>query len=101
MEFTNIVNVEEKGELEEFIEVLKLLEKRHDVKSVEITIGELPEGKRSRGFSRLSDGITKRRYTIEKMVMIDGREYSLIEVEREGRALSMLLLKANNSAKWN
>ncbi|URZ04705.1 Tn7-like element transposition protein TnsE [Clostridium felsineum] len=32
--------------------------------------------------------------------MIDDRECSLIEVEREGRALSMLMLKAEGTVNW-
>lgn len=100
LEFSNISNIKEKGELEEFVEILKLLEKKHDIRSVDIIIGELPEGRIGKRFSRLKDGITKRRYAIGKIIMMNGREYSLIEVEREDKALSMLLLKANNKVKW-
>ncbi|RXI48180.1 hypothetical protein DP130_08805 [Clostridium tetani] len=99
LEFTNIANVQEKGELKEFIEILKLLEKRIDVKSVEIIIGDLPEGRKR--FSRLSDGTTNRKYAIGKITMMDGRECSLMEVEREDKALSMLLLKSSRYTKWN
>lgn len=101
LEFTNLYNVQEKGELEVFVEILKLLEKRNDVKSVEIIIAELQEGKKGKRFSRLSDGITKRRYAIGKIVIMDGREYSLIEIERETRSLSMLILKVNTYVNWN
>lgn len=101
LKFTNIANVEEKGELEEFIEILKLLEKRSNIKSVEIIIGDLPEGRKGKRFSRLSDGITYRRYAIGKIVMTNGMECSLIEVERQEKSLSMLLLKCNNSVNWN
>lgn len=100
LEFTNISNVEAKGELEEFIEVLKLLEKRSDIRSINITIGELPEGRNGKRFSRLSDRITKRKYAIGKIVKIDGKECVLIEIEREDKALSMLILKANNLVNW-
>ena len=100
LEFTSIDKVEEKGELAEFVEVLKLLEKRPNVKSVNIIIGELPEGKRGKRFSRLSDGITRRKYAIGQVIMRDERECSLIDVEREDRALSMLILKANGRANW-
>lgn len=100
LEFTNISKVEEKGELQEFIEVLKLLQKRRDIKSVDIIVGDLPEGRTGKRFSRLNDGITKRRYAIGRIVMMDGSEYSLIEIEREDRALSMLILKARNNTKW-
>lgn len=101
LEFTSITNVQEKGELEEFIEILKLLEKRHTVKSVEIIIGGLPEGIKGKRFSKLSDGVTKRKYAIGKINMMDGRECSLIEIERENKSLSMLILKAINNVKWN
>lgn len=100
LEFTNISKVEEKGELQEFIEVLKLLQKRRDIKSVDIIVGNLPEGRTGKRFSRLSDGITKRRYAIGKISMMNGRECSLIEVEREDRALSMLLIKLNSKVNW-
>ncbi|NFS20902.1 hypothetical protein FDE82_01965 [Clostridium botulinum] len=100
LEFINIANVEVKGELEEFIDILKLLEKRIEVKSVKIIIGDLPEGRKGKRFSRLSDGITKRRYAIGRIIMIDNREYSIIEVEREDRALSMLFLKSSNKVDW-
>lgn len=52
-------------------------------------------------FSRLSDGITNRKYAIGKITMMDGRECSLMEVERENKALSMLLLKSSRYIKWN
>lgn len=97
LEFRNLAEIKEKGELQEFIEVLKLLEKRHAVKSVDIIIDNLPEGKR---FSKLNDGIRKRKYAIGKIIMVDGRENCLIEIEREDKALSMLILKANNLANW-
>ncbi|GAA0752042.1 Tn7-like element transposition protein TnsE [Clostridium sartagoforme] len=100
LEFSSISGIKEKGELEEFVEVLKLLEKKHDIRSVDIIIGELPEGRIGKRFSRLKDGITKRRYAIGKLTMLSGREYSLIEVEREDKALSMLLLKSNSEVKW-
>lgn len=100
LEFTSIDKVEEKGELDEFVEVLKLLEKRDDIRKVNIIIGELPEGKRSKRFSRLSDGVTRRKYAIGKVIMRDGRECSLIDVEREDRALSMLILKADGKVDW-
>ncbi|WP_346961567.1 Tn7-like element transposition protein TnsE [Clostridium sp.] len=97
LEFKTLDSVVVKGELEEFIEVLKLLEKRADIKKVEIIVGELPDGRK---FSRLKDGITGRRYIIGKITMGDGREYSLIEVEREDKSLSILILTGNKLVKW-
>jgi len=45
--------------------------------------------------------VTRRRYAIGKVVMMDGRENCLIEVEREYKALSMMVLKSNVSINWN
>jgi hypothetical protein len=100
LEFKNVDKVEEKGELTEFIDILKLLQKRHNIKTVEVITGELPEGKKGKRFARLSDGVTRRRYAIGKVAMMDGRECSLIEAEREGRALSMLILKSQKLMNW-
>lgn len=104
LEFNNIsdLKVEGKGEIEEFIEVLKLLQNRSSIKSVDIIIGNLPEGRKGKRFSKLKDGFTKRKYAIGKIVMVDGRTCSLIEVERENKALSMLLLKTTDKyVNWN
>ncbi|WP_125006164.1 Tn7-like element transposition protein TnsE [Clostridium tagluense] len=100
LEFISLENVEVHGQLEEFVEILMLLRKRYYIKSVDIIIGELQESRNGKRFSRLSDGISKRKYAIGKITMIDGRECSLIEVEREGRALSMLLIKSNDFVHW-
>lgn len=101
LEFNTINKIEAKGELEEFVEILRLLEKEPNVKLVKVIIGELPEGRKGKRFARLSDGVTRRKYAIGEIDMIDGNECSLIEVEREDRALSMLMLKANNNVNWN
>lgn len=97
LQFANISEIKEQGELKEFIQVLRLLEKRNDIRSVEIIIGELPPGRK---FSILSDGITKRKYAIGKLVMSDDTECSLIEVERDGNVLSTLILKVNILVNW-
>lgn len=34
-------------------------------------------------------------------MIVDRREYSLIEIERETRSLSMLILKVNTDINWN
>lgn len=95
LEFTNLSKVEEKGELQEFIEVLRLLEKRELIRSVDIIIDSLPGGNKGKKFSKLSDGIRMRRYAIGKVNMIYDRQIYMVDIERENRALSMLLLKWN------
>lgn len=78
--------------------MLKLLEKESVVAKVDIIVGDLPG---DRIFSKLNDGITRRRYAIWKVMIVDRREYSLIEIERETRSLSMLILKVNTDINWN
>lgn len=101
LEFINVTQIEVKGELQEFIKILRQLEKRNDIKSISTIVGDLPEGIFGKRFSKLRDGITERRYVIGEIVMISGKEFSLIEVEREDKALSMLLLEMNRSIKSN
>lgn len=100
LEFSNLEKVEVKGELEEFIEVLKHLKERPDVKSVEIVVGELPGGTKGKKFSRLQNGFTKRKYVIGKLVMLNEKEICLIEVEREERSLSMIIMKSIILMNW-
>ncbi len=100
LEFKNIAKINEKGELEEFIEILRLLEKREDVKSVEVIIGELSAASHGKKFSLLNDGITKRKYAIGKICMINGREISFIDIEREDKSLSMLVLRSHQTINW-
>ncbi|MBU3098079.1 MULTISPECIES: Tn7-like element transposition protein TnsE [Clostridium] len=97
LEFKNLAEFKDKGELQEFIEMLRLIEKREAIKTIDIIINQIPKGKK---FSKLNDRITRRRYAIGKIIMVDGRENCLIEVEREDKALSMLLLKANKQISW-
>ena len=101
LEFNNIENMQTIGELEDFIDVLKLLRKKSTISSIEILINVLPEGIFRRKFARLSNGITRRKYAIGKIIMRDGKECSLIEIERENKSLSMLILKVNEHIKWN
>jgi len=77
--------------------MLKRLEKEQEVDNVEIIVGELPGYK---AFSTLSDGETRRKYAIGRITMVDGAERSIIDIEREGRALSMLILKAQGKVNW-
>ncbi len=97
LEFSSLDRVSIKGELENFIDMLKQLEKELDVANVEIIIGELTG---YRAFSTLRDGETRRKYAIGKIIMIDGTERSIIDIEREGRALSMLILKVQGKVNW-
>ncbi|WP_040327629.1 Tn7-like element transposition protein TnsE [Clostridium ihumii] len=94
LEFSSLDKTSIKGDLENFIEMLKQLKKEPNV---EIIVGELPG---YRAFSTLSDGETRRKYAIGKITMIDGTERSIIDIEREGRSLSILVLKVQDKVNW-
>ncbi len=97
LEFSSLDKISIKGELENFIEMLNQLKKEPSVDNVEIIVGELPG---YRAFSTLSDGETRRKYAIGKITMVDGTERSIIDIEREGRALSILVLKVQEKVNW-
>lgn len=97
IEMSNVDVGQVNGELKEFIEVLNKLKSMHGIKSVQINIVELPLGRK---FSYLNNGVTRRRCVIGKVVTSDGEEHSLIEVEREGKSLSMLIITTNRQVDW-
>lgn len=99
IEFTNLSDITIKGELEEFIEILRFLDLKPNIAKVEIIIDYLPEIKGYK-FEKLSDGVTRRRYAIGKITMMNGSENSLIEIERQEKSLSMLLLQASYKVNW-
>ncbi|TCO71813.1 Tn7-like element transposition protein TnsE [Marinisporobacter balticus] len=100
IEYKNVEDVSIQGELEEFIEIMKLLKNKPNIKDVQLVIKDLPEGKKGKKFSKLHDGENKRQYVVGKITMNNGKEVSLIEVEREERSLSILLLYAVKAINW-
>ncbi len=101
IEYEGMEEQDFKGELEEFKEILGLLREKPDVIAVNGKTYYLQEGIKGKKFSKLSDGITKRRYAVGEIVMENGMEYRLIEVERENKSLSMLLLYSREQVEWH
>lgn len=85
------------GELKGFIQVLNLLKNIREIKSIQFKIINLPLGRK---FSFLSDGITRRRCVVVKMY-IRGLRYTVLEVERERKTLSILLFRATSNRVSN
>jgi len=77
------------GELKGFIEVLNILRTMEGIKSVEINVVKLPLGRK---FSYLSDGVTRRRCLIGKIISNLDKKFILLEVERETKAISTLII---------
>lgn len=95
-----LYEIQIQGELQDFINVLKILEQYPEVKGIRVVIDVLPEGNGERKFSRLNDGITKRRYVLAEIHMVNGKRFNIIEIEREGRSLSTLILSSNSFVNW-
>ena len=99
LEFVKPQDVHITGELNEFIQIIKLLERKSDIEKIDVLIDNLPIGNGGK-FARLDDEYTPRKYIFCKIIMKDNRERMLIEVERENKALSTLILKADREQIW-
>ncbi|NFO88595.1 hypothetical protein FDC58_15515 [Clostridium botulinum] len=77
-------------ELESFILNLRKLEGLDWIRTVNIKIVNLPLGRK---FSYLNNGLDRRRCVIAEIIKTNGDVFGIIEVERDGRSLSTLILK--------
>lgn len=68
-----------------------------EVKSLQNTYvkGELTDI-RDRSFTFLDDGITSRKYIVAYVRLRNGKEFALLEVERTGRSLSLMIFTVAN-----
>jgi hypothetical protein len=89
------------GKLQDFINVLKILEQYPIVSSIRVIIDVLPEGKGEREFIFLNDGVTRRKNVIAEVYLISGKRFNIIEVERESRSLSTLILSSSEHWDFN
>lgn len=92
--------IKAQGELLDFINVLKVLEQYPDVKAIQAFTDVLPEGMGERKYRKLSDGITNRSYVIAEVFMMNGARFNIIEVEREHRPLSTIILSSSSEQNW-
>ncbi|MGY1423458.1 Tn7-like element transposition protein TnsE [Bacillus cereus] len=92
LEHQMLHEIQAQGELQDFINVLKIMERHSQVRAIRAFIDVLPDGLSERKFTKLSDGITKRCYVIAEVYMTDGRRFNIVEIERENRSLSTLIL---------
>lgn len=87
------------GELGEFIKVMKVLQDFPEVQSINIIQGSLKEFSNTKRFVYLSNGVTERKYVIAELKLFSGKEISMIEIEREERAISTLMAFINNKER--
>ncbi|MGC4378317.1 Tn7-like element transposition protein TnsE [Fictibacillus sp. Mic-4] len=101
LETKSLYDIQVQGELGEFIRVLKVLENYPEVQSINVIQGSLKEFSSTKRFVYLSDGMTARKYVIAEIKLFPNKEVSVIEVEREDRALSTLICFIKNQANKN
>ncbi|HFR4221556.1 hypothetical protein [Bacillus sp. A260] len=94
LEHKMLHEIQTQGELQDFINVLKITEQHPQVRTIKVVIDVLPDGTDERKFTKLTDGITKRCYVIAEVYMVNRRRFSIIEIERENHSLSILILSS-------
>lgn len=101
IEKKSVYEIEAKGELRDFLNVLKVLEEYQEIKAISVSSGVLPIGNEKRKFSYLEDGVTRRKYILAIIELLNGRHYRVLEIERETHSLSMLILLSTKvSLEW-
>lgn len=84
-------------EFNSFINVLEIIKNNQNIELLEYYIVNLPLGSK---FSYLNYSVQRRKGIIAKIMNYNKKEYILLEVERENRKLSTLLLDNNSDIKW-
>lgn len=84
------------GELGQFIKVLKVMQDNYPQIKINYYIGELPKGKRNKKFTYLYDNLTPRKYLMVTIILENKDVVHLLEIERQGKSLSILKLFSNN-----
>lgn len=97
IENQSLQQVQAEGEFGEFVHILEELEDYKEVQFINIQLSSLPIGDGKRVFIYLEDGITPRRYALAIVSLFNGKELKVLEVERENRALSILILSSTVS----
>ncbi|MEC1180494.1 Tn7-like element transposition protein TnsE [Metasolibacillus meyeri] len=100
LEQLSLMDIQIDGELGEFIKVMRVLQDFPEVQSINIIQGSLKEFSDTKRFVYLSDGVTERKYVIAEVYLLNGRDFKIIEVEREFFSLSILILSSSGIYKW-
>lgn len=85
-------------EFEDFIYILRELENLNLVKKINLSFVELPLGRK---FSYLSNGIDRRKCLVAEVYKINGDILLIIEVQREDKLLSTLILEGYSKKLLN
>ncbi|WP_404406848.1 Tn7-like element transposition protein TnsE [Jeotgalibacillus malaysiensis] len=101
IEQQSLMDLQIEGELGGFIKVMRIMRNFAEVKSINIVQGSLKEFSRTKRFVYLSDCVTERKYVIAVVFLSNGRQFNIVEVERDNRSLSILILSSNISQEWS
>lgn len=96
LEQQSLMNIQIVGELGEFIKVMREVQDFSEVQSINIIQGSLKDFSNTKRYIYLSDGVTERKYVIAEITLFSNKEVSVIEIERENKALSSLILFFGN-----
>lgn len=96
LEQQGLTDIQIDGELGEFIKAMKVLQEYEELQSINVIQGSLKEFSETKRFVYLSDGITERKYVIAEIKLFSGKEVSVIEAEREEKAISTLIFTFEN-----
>lgn len=96
LENKSLFDLQVQGELGEFIKVLKVLENYPEEQSINVIQGSLKDFSDTKRFVYLSDGVTERKYVIAEITLFANKVVSVIEVEREDKAISTLICFLDN-----
>lgn len=99
LEFCKVDNISIEGELKKFVQIMKALQTKPQIYSIDILIDKLPISNGGR-FAWLEDGVTVRKYAFCKITMRDDKERTVLEVERENKALSTFVMRSNSKKNW-
>lgn len=91
-ELDNYKELIQSDDIAQMLKVLRVLKDNYPIIQISTSIGNVPIGKRSRLFAFLDDGITPRKYLLATIMLEDKNIRYLLEVERQGKSLSTLLI---------
>ncbi len=95
-ELDNYKEVIESNDIAQMLNILRALKENYPKIQISTSIGNVPFGNKSRRFTTLDDGATLRRYLLATIHLENRSIRYLLEVEREGKSLSILLLYTTN-----
>ncbi|WP_418626522.1 Tn7-like element transposition protein TnsE [Anaerosinus sp.] len=100
MEFQHSISEKLKGDFADIYAILSLMEDRKEVASIKYHVGRLEDHFKFRAICTLADKITPRKYLVGMILLKNGKQASVIEIQKDGISLTTLMLISSNDQKW-